>query len=691
MSQNASDNGLPDDGVSEAPSKSHPATAMFHRAVSRRAVLVGALGAGIMTLLAACGDDDDPDPTATSAPAATATTAAEPDDEETEETEDESTATEETAGSDGWSFTDDRGVTIELDAQPERLVTWSTAGAVLWDYGIRPVGIFGPQRLDNGEQDPQSGEIDLDAVENLGDWDPDLELVVASRPDLIILLTYDNETTWPLEQDVVDQLDAIAPVAAMMMAEASAYDLIQRWEAAAEAFGADLSDPQLVADRELFDERSDELRAALAEKPDLTTLFLSASPEQFWVASPYYAADLWYFQDLGMNILNPGSDVYFEALSWEQSMKYVPDLVFNDYRWASIEEISAQPSWQVQPAHIAGQVVNWVAVFVMSYRGFAKVLEQVTIDVEGAEVITDSGSGSTDGWSFTDGRGETITLPAMPERIAAHVSAAAALWDFGIRPTAIFGTQRTADGSPDPGVGRVDLDAVESVGEDRTLVDIEALAAHQPDLIISTMNTDNQMWGFLDAADEERVKQIAPTLGMAAFFEPIDGLIGNFEELAVALGANMDDDEQAAAKADWDQAVSDFETALAAKPDLLAMVLAPNQDNIFFANTEIFPDLIFYTEHGMQFVDPDVEFTATWGQVSWEQLGLYPADLVMVDVRRGWPNPIVESQPTWQEHPAVQADQVTPWNPLIVLSYQGMTSIISELAAAIEAADETIA
>lgn len=681
MSPTASRTPEPEDSRLDTVSIPDPRIRLMQRSVSRRAIMAGALGAGVMALLAACGDDDDvPSPTATGAAAATPTTEAE-----------EDAGEEPTESTGGWSFTDDRGVTIELASRPERLVTWSTAGAVLWDYGIRPVGIFGPQRLDNGEQDPQAGEIDLDAVENLGDWDPDLELVVAARPDLIVLLTYDNETIWPFEQDVVDQLAAIAPVAAIMMAEASAYDLIQRWEAFAEALGADLSNPDLVADRELFEQRSDELRAALSEKPDLTTLFLSASPEQFWVASPYYAADLWYFRELGMNILNPGTDVFYEALSWEQSMKYVPDLVFNDYRWSSIEELSAQPSWQAQPAHQAGQVVNWVAVFVMSYRGFAKVLEQVIKDVSAAEVITEQATGGSGAWSFTDGRGETVTLPEMPKRIAAHVTAAAALWDFGIRPTAIFGTQRTASGDPDPGVGRVDLDAVESVGDDRVLVDIEALAAHKPDIVISTMNSDNAMWGMLEPETEERVRQIAPTLGMAAFHESIDGLIENFEELAVALGADLSQDEQANAKAEWEQAVADFEAALEEKPDLLAMVLAPNQEEIFFANPEIFPDLIFYAEHGLEFVDPDVEFTSVWGQVSWERLGMYPVDLVMVDVRRGWPNPAVDSQPTWSQHPAVKADQVAKWNPLVVLSYQGMTSIIQELTNSILAADDSIA
>src|SRR5690348_13132494 len=42
-------------------------------------------------------------------------------------------------------------------------------------------------------------------------------------------------------------------------------------------------------------------------------------------------------------------------------------------------------------------------------------------------------------WSFTDDKGVTVELPARPLRIIADVNAAAPLWDFGIRPVAVFG------------------------------------------------------------------------------------------------------------------------------------------------------------------------------------------------------------------------------------------------------------
>ena len=49
-------------------------------------------------------------------------------------------------------------------------------------------------------------------------------------------------------------------------------------------------------------------------------------------------------------------------------------------------------------------------------------------------------------WSFTDDKGITVTLPAAPERLVVDLNAAGPLWDFGIRPDALFGWSVMADG-----------------------------------------------------------------------------------------------------------------------------------------------------------------------------------------------------------------------------------------------------
>ncbi|WP_243741347.1 hypothetical protein [Streptomyces sp. 8K308] len=66
----------------------------------------------------------------------------------------------------------------------------------------------------------------------------------------------------------------------------------------------------------------------------------------------------------------------------------------------------------------------------------------------------DSGSVTGQGgWSFTDDRDETVSLDAAPERIVAYVGSAAALHDFGVPCTAIFGPSGPVRGGPNPQAG----------------------------------------------------------------------------------------------------------------------------------------------------------------------------------------------------------------------------------------------
>jgi ABC-type Fe3+-hydroxamate transport system substrate-binding protein len=64
----------------------------------------------------------------------------------------------------GWSYTDARGVRVQLPERPERIVAYVAVAAVLWDYGVRPVGIFGPQRRDDGSPDTTADLLSFRAL-----------------------------------------------------------------------------------------------------------------------------------------------------------------------------------------------------------------------------------------------------------------------------------------------------------------------------------------------------------------------------------------------------------------------------------------------------------------------------------------------------------------------------------------------
>lgn len=295
------------------------------------------------------------------------------------------------AESEPWTFTDDRGVTVTLPKRPARVVAQSTAAASLWALGFEVVGVFGPQRLPDGSNDPTIGDVDLSRVTSVGEeWgELDLEKLAALKPDLIVSIMYVPPELWYILPDVQPQVEVIAPTVGITVGQRPIKEAVQRFEDLAAALGADLNAPEVADARRHFDEASAALQAALAEKPDLTVMFGAGSLETLWVSNPPYYADLAYLQELGMNIVVPDNpEMYWEALSWEQALRHQADVLFYDSRTGVVQppELAAQvPTWNHIPAVKAGQVYPWVAVPPYSWDGLATILEDITAAVKAAD------------------------------------------------------------------------------------------------------------------------------------------------------------------------------------------------------------------------------------------------------------------------------------------------------------------
>lgn len=351
---------------------------IFRRAIPRRSILAGALSLSIASLLTACGADsapaatNTPEPTATAVPEPTATAVP-------------ATATPEASG---WTFTDDRGVEVSLDERPVRIAGFTQAIASLWDFGIRPVAMAGPRLNDLGGRDLMAGNVDFNAVEDLGDWEPDLEALVALEIDLYVDAFY-FDTGEPLP------VETVVPAVALLAAHAPTDELIRRWEEFAIALGVDPESPELIEDRARFDAASDDLREALAEKPGLKTMFFSAWPEAFYVCNPEIGSDLQYFASLGMDILQPNTDVFWEEVSWERANEFDVDLAFYDSRDPNRDNINNQPTFTQLAAYQNDQIATWILDYPYSYRSFTGILESVAEAVRNAEVVTDRSSSRT--------------------------------------------------------------------------------------------------------------------------------------------------------------------------------------------------------------------------------------------------------------------------------------------------------
>ena len=281
----------------------------------------------------------------------------------------------------GWTFTDDRGITLELPTVPRRIVAQTTAAAALWDLGVRPVGIFGPSRGRDGAPDFQAGNIDLDAVEVLGDFgEMDLEKLISLDADLYVDLTFGGQL-WYLG-DTEEQVRRIVPTLGISMEKISILTAIQHFEALAASLGANLDAPEIVEAKRRFTEAEAALREAIAAKPDLSVLVVSPSVDNVYVASPRWMVDLYYFHDLGLNIVDHSTenDDFFALISWEQIGQYPADLILVDARITQedLDKLGSVALWNALPAVQAGQVGKWYAAAPYSYDRLVPIMQELT-------------------------------------------------------------------------------------------------------------------------------------------------------------------------------------------------------------------------------------------------------------------------------------------------------------------------
>lgn len=294
------------------------------------------------------------------------------------------------------------------------------------------------------------------------------------------------------------------------------------------------------------------------------------------------------------------------------------------------------------------------------------------------------------GWTFTDDKGVTIELDQMPERLAIDVNAAAPLWDFGVRPDAVFGWNATESGDFGDAGGNIDPSGIEIVGNTSEPVQLEKLAAVDPDLIITltwTPEEPDDYWSF-DPEILAQAQQIAPILAMSATGSA-DTNTERFAELAAALGADLDTPELAEAKDAYDAAKADLEAVAAEKADLSVLFLYIDAETLYIAYPPDWADLTFYQAMGVNAVEPEAEPGTFWEELSQEQALKYPADIIMTSTRTGALTPDeLASHPTFSAHPAVQAGQTFGWNQDFIQSYQGMTEAMTHLTGILRDAEK---
>lgn len=288
-------------------------------------------------------------------------------------------------------------------------------------------------------------------------------------------------------------------------------------------------------------------------------------------------------------------------------------------------------------------------------------------------------SASTE-WSYTNGFGHTITLPEAPKVIVTDAYSAASLWPYGIRPAGVFGFGLEKNGAPGA-LGDADVSTMKVVGTGGEL-DVEALAALQPDLIIGygTSLTKGQAWTWWDEAVTEQVTKIAPFAGInfsghTDRATAVASVISEYEGLAKALGGDVDSPEATAAKSDFTAASEAVRATMATKPKLTGIALNGDTANLWIGGPQL-AQIGLLNGLGLKTAGPKGEDNATWGELSWEKVPDYPADVVLAYTAS---TKAFASAPVYQKLPAVDAGQVVGFDDKMPFTYAHYTAWLTEV------------
>jgi iron complex transport system substrate-binding protein len=294
------------------------------------------------------------------------------------------------------------------------------------------------------------------------------------------------------------------------------------------------------------------------------------------------------------------------------------------------------------------------------------------------------------GWQFTDDLGTTVELDETPTRIAGLNDVLSSLWNYGVEPVAAWGQTSIED---DVAFEGKDLSGVEIVGTSYGQIDLEALAAADPDLIVAsvyptdsegTLDPDAPFYGFESAEQQEQVARIAPIVGIAWKGSAAD-VMGRTAELAESLGVDFSSGEAAGMKADFEKAATELSAAAASGVTVLP-VYATEADGWWMARAADDPSLHLYQDLGVTFVDPGGE-DYFWNSVGWEEVTDHPSDVLLYSLRFSMTPEEIAAQPTAALLPAVRAGQLHPWK-YIGMDYRAQAAYMTELAGYLTGAEK---
>ncbi|MHA7134324.1 ABC transporter substrate-binding protein [Oerskovia turbata] len=297
----------------------------------------------------------------------------------------------------------------------------------------------------------------------------------------------------------------------------------------------------------------------------------------------------------------------------------------------------------------------------------------------------DTGSGSGDepaadaAWSYTDARGETLSLDEVPDRIIATADTAPVLLEYGIRPVGIIGFSRLSEEA----LAAFDFEGIEHISETDTDISLEKVLAADADLVLDIWSSYNGgNFGSIWGDDIERVESVVPMVGVNI----TDGAattLADFQEVALSLGGSETSPIYAQESAELAELSEKAKTLAATKTDIAVAYTIPLETSIDYAVPTWTPLGSTLVDLGVTFAELDSE-DGFWASASWEEPGAYPADLILVPSTRA-DAPQLET-PTFTALPAVAAGQLAHVELRTGYALTGITAQLEAFLSAYETA-----
>lgn len=270
----------------------------------------------------------------------------------------------------------------------------------------------------------------------------------------------------------------------------------------------------------------------------------------------------------------------------------------------------------------------------------------------------------------------TITLDRPVERIAMDFYSAAALAPYGIKPVAVYGFGQNES----PGKS-FDQTGVQVVGTDMEL-DLEALAATNPDIVIAYGNEKGDGWTWWEDKLTEQVGSLAPFVPVKLSGGTPDDMFAQYAAIAQALGKDTETGAIAEQRQEFEDARQRIRDIAADREELTVLLANFSREIIYTAKELGVASML--AEDGLHLVGPDSGADSSWAEVSWEKISDYPSDVMLIhDASADY-----ENNPIFKSLLPVEHNQLGTWDDKRAYTYDGYTKWLGELADVLEGAKD---